>query len=208
MIIERIRTEDWLGTPRWLIATNTKCGSMSLEASLENDAVIMLPRHDMDVATRAPYRLMTRRNPLHRFISMFHYFQRQPFWQDKAVDWNTVTTLDGFVAEFRKRRDASLGQPYKCTNMFNWTNTLTENEALCQPTRTYDVTELQELLDHLAIVFSMPYRKLRHVNKSTKRYTAQPLTISKNNYDWLHDWAFEDNVRWNYKFFHGSVTVR
>lgn len=209
MIIEKVpKSKIWEGGPRWLIATNTKCASMSLEATLEDVAVTILPRHDMDVSHFAEHRYMTRRNPLHRIVSMYWYFQRQPFWQDKTVNFVDCQSFNGFVDEFRKRRLASLGLPYYCTNAFNWTNTLCENEALVQPQRTYDIKDLDELITHLAITFGFSYRKMRNVNKSTAALKKQELVVSQDNTDWLENFLLEDNVRWNYAFSHPSLRTQ
>lgn len=192
---------------RWVVCTPTKTGTTSLTALLcertKFCGVKVLPVHRPDADPAVKDRLMTVRNPIDRWCSMYYFLRRDRsrMHQFAAQGDGLLDGLVPFAEEFFRRYDA-----------IDWAHWLHADEAeymwlwplwrfaeRFNPSTMWDVTQDsgRSLLKHLSSSYGYTFKDMPHMRRSKEREsTADTMShlcnLRVDLYDRVYAWASKD----------------
>lgn len=126
----------------WIIGTNTKCGTETLERYLCKTLKVAWctrPRHVMEIprGLENAKRYMTRRDPYERFVSAWWHYFKEPFWHRNEPH----TDINDWAQEFFERWHAGDKRSWIWCSPCS----VQQNRFGASKVVTFDVSELDEL---------------------------------------------------------------
>lgn len=162
---------------RWVICTPTKTGTTSTTALLCQKmsacAYKILPVHRPDCEETITDRLMTAREPLDRFMSMYKFLQRDR----SRMHQYALEGFVPFVREFYKRWDeADWATWHLHIDTYMWLAPQRRFLEHFKPTSIHFVVEDggKSILDHLSKTYGYEFPPMPHLRKAKDRGEKAP----------------------------------